>query len=98
MIPALFGRYRRAFCAFLLILTVGFGVLPALRGSAAAEPRVAPQAESGHEGGTREAEAEGGWGKTLAKTLNFAALAGVLAYFLNLTLKPTGWAPVVEKS
>ena len=83
MIAAPFGRYRRAFPALLLILTVGFGVLPALTGSAAAEPRVAPQAEGGHEGGAGEAEAEGGWGKTVAKTLNFAALAGLLAYFLK---------------
>jgi F0F1-type ATP synthase membrane subunit b/b' len=79
--PALFGRYRRAFYALLLIASVGFCVQPALTASAAAEPRVAPQAEVGHEGGTETAE--GGWGKTLAKTVNFAALAGLLAYFLK---------------
>jgi hypothetical protein len=81
VISAPFGRYRRAFYALLLIASVGFCVQPALTASAAAEPRVAPQAEVGHEGGTETAE--GGWGKTLAKTVNFAALAGLLAYFLK---------------
>jgi F0F1-type ATP synthase membrane subunit b/b' len=83
VISALFGRYRRAFYALLLIASVGFCVQPALTASAAAEPRVAQQAEIGHESGTRETEAGGGWGKTLAKTVNFAALAGLLAYFLK---------------
>jgi len=81
--PSLFGRYRRACCALLLILGVGFGVLPALAASAAAEPRVAPQAETGQHAAGEAADAEGGWGKTLAKTANFAALAGLLAYFLK---------------
>ncbi len=82
MIQAPFGRYRRAFCALLLILTLGLGVLPALTGSAAAAARVAAQAETAHEGGSGEAEG-GGWGSTVAKTVNFAALAAILAYFLK---------------
>jgi F-type H+-transporting ATPase subunit b len=82
-IPAPFGRYRRAFCALLLILTVWFGLLPGVTARAAAEPQVAAQAEAGHEGGAGEPEAEGGWGKTIAKTLNFLVLVGVLVYYLK---------------
>jgi F0F1-type ATP synthase membrane subunit b/b' len=83
VIPAPIARYRRTFCALLLVLAWGFGVLPVLTVSAAASPSVAPQADTGHESRSGEAEAEGGWGRTVAKTVNFAALAGLLGYFLR---------------
>jgi F-type H+-transporting ATPase subunit b len=86
VIPAPFGRYRRAFCALLLILTVAFVVAPALTAQSAAEPRVAAQAEAGHEGGAGGPEEGGGWGKAIAKTLNFLVLAGVLVYYLKTPL------------
>lgn len=59
----------------LLLLTTPVTV------GAAAEPLVPQEAGATHE--ASEAEHDAGWGPTIAKTINFAVLAGILVYFLR---------------
>jgi F-type H+-transporting ATPase subunit b len=78
------GRSGRAFCALVLLLTLGFGASPWFLGlPSAAEPRVAQDAEKGHDSAAGEAQESGGWGATFAKALNFIVLAGALGYLLR---------------
>lgn len=67
----------------LLCVTIGFFAAPSF---AAVDP-VVPQEQAGsHESDAGEAEAaetHDGWAPTIAKAVNFAALAGLLAYFLK---------------
>jgi len=76
-------RYRRVLLPGLLLLVMTL-LAPVLARAAQEQDGRAPQerAET-HESGTGEAEAEGGWASTVAKGINFAALAGLLAYFLK---------------
>jgi len=76
-------RHRRALCSLLFLLALGVFVFPAASRVSAASSAAVVQAESEHSSGTGEAEAGGGWSKTLAKAVNFAALVGLLAYFLK---------------
>jgi F0F1-type ATP synthase membrane subunit b/b' len=76
------ARYRRALG--LLLLLASISLQPQFSaGAAAAAPRVTQEAAAQHESGASEAEGEGGWGSTIAKAFNFAALVAVLAYFLK---------------
>jgi F-type H+-transporting ATPase subunit b len=77
------ARCRHALAVTLLLLAVAafgppcFG--PSVRVAAAGVQEGAERGESTVDA----AEAEGGWSSTIAKAANFAALAGLLTYFLK---------------
>ena len=88
---AVLHRLRLSLFALLLLTT------PVTIG-AAAEPLVPQEAGAGHD--TGEAEHDAGWGPTIAKTINFAVLAGILVYFLKtpLTGYLTGRSETIRKA
>jgi len=53
---------------------------------AQSEPEKAQEAGAAKEASGEEHEANGGWGATIAKTVNFAILVSVLVYFLRAPL------------
>ena len=77
------ARSRRALLAVLLALALGGVVLPFGGTVIRAAPRVAQEQGEARESGTGQEEAAGGWSSTIAKAVNFAVLAGLLAYFLK---------------
>jgi F0F1-type ATP synthase membrane subunit b/b' len=79
---------RRFFAASLLALVVGVTTISVVQ---AQVPEAAPVTEAseaaGHESAAHEsAEHEAGWMPTIAKVVNFAALVGILGYFLRAPL------------
>jgi F-type H+-transporting ATPase subunit b len=54
--------------------------------AAQSEPAKAQEAAAAKEASGEEHDANGGWGATIAKTVNFAILVGVLVYFLRAPL------------
>jgi len=54
--------------------------------AAQSEPAKAQEAGAAKEASGEEHEANGGWGATIAKTVNFAILVSVLVYFLRAPL------------
>jgi F-type H+-transporting ATPase subunit b len=83
--PAIPERYRRALFAILVVVVmVTPGLLvPAQAGAPrAAETRFAQDAPHAP-GESDDAHDSGGWDSTIAKGINFLALAGLLAYFLK---------------
>jgi F-type H+-transporting ATPase subunit b len=77
------ARSRSALLAVLLVLALGGVVLPLGGTVVHAAPRVAQEPGEARERGTGQEEAAGGWSSTIAKAVNFAVLAGLLAYFLK---------------
>src|SRR4051794_17159364 len=86
---------RTGFAAVLLSLVVVAAVSAAGSARVAASPagsarpadaRILQEAQAGHGGEQGEEAHEEGWMPVIAKTVNFAILAGVLVYFLKTPL------------
>ncbi len=60
--------------------------LSAIVAAAQTEPAKPQESPAAKEAAGEEHEAPGGWGATIAKTVNFALLVGILVYFLRAPL------------
>ena len=89
--PAVRAPFTAALLSLIIVVGVSVGVSAGVRaqeaGAAKAADAARPQhPQAGHEPEQGEEAQEQGWMPVIAKTVNFAILAGVLVYFLRTPL------------